>query len=79
MDSKVKKGIRSQIMGDLPTSRTSPSRPFEVTGIDYAGSIKGRLAKCRGNVTLEGYIAAFVCSGGVLETSLHIYFSQIKA
>ena len=45
----------AQIMGDLPTSRTSPSRPFEVAGIDYAGP------KCRGNVTLKDYIAGFVC------------------
>ena len=48
-------------MGDLPTSRTSPSKPFEVAGVDYVGPIKVCLAKCRGNVTLKGYIAVFVC------------------
>ena len=48
-------------MGHLPTPRTSPTKPFQVAGVDYAGSIKVRLSKCRGPSTLKGYIAIFVC------------------
>ena len=47
-------------MGDLPTLYSLPSRPFEVSGVDYAGPIEC-LAKCRGNVTHKGYIAMLVC------------------
>ena len=49
------------MMGDLPAERGSPSKPFLVSGVDYAGPIKVRLSKCRGPSTLKGYIAVFVC------------------
>lgn len=48
-------------MGSLPAARTTPSRPFSSTGIDYAGSIDIRAAKGRGRVAHKGYIAVFVC------------------
>ena len=48
-------------MGDLLFFRVVPSRPFSRAGVDYAGPIIIRLSKCRGNNTLKGYIAVFVC------------------
>ena len=48
-------------MGNLPSRRTAPSESFEVTGVDYAGPIKVRPSKLRGNITQKGYIAIFVC------------------
>lgn len=51
-------------MGNLPKTRLSPSRPFSVSGVDYAGPFlmnwnldrKGRHYK-----TSKTYIALFVC------------------
>ena len=51
----------TQLMGNLPSERTTSSKPFEVAGVDYAGPIKVRLAKVRGSITQKGYIAIFVC------------------
>ncbi|XP_070151009.1 uncharacterized protein [Polyergus mexicanus] len=48
-------------MGQLPSSRITPSRPFLNTGVDYAGPLtlktwRGRGAKCH-----KGWLAIFVC------------------
>ena len=51
----------TQLMGNLPEDRINPSAAFSVSGIDYSGPVKVRLAKTRGNVTQKGYIAIFVC------------------
>ncbi|GFV23861.1 uncharacterized protein TNCV_960551 [Trichonephila clavipes] len=37
-----------QLMGDLPTNRVTPSRPFSVCGMDYAGPIN--ILRYRGEV-----------------------------
>ncbi|XP_029670916.1 uncharacterized protein LOC115240087 [Formica exsecta] len=56
------RGVRAQqLMGQLPSSRISPSRPFLNTRVDYAGPItlktwRGRGAKCH-----KGWLAIFVC------------------
>ena len=52
---------RTQLMGDLLFFRVVSSKPFKRSGVDYAGPFKIRLSKCRGNNTLKGYIAVFVC------------------
>ena len=52
---------KSQLMGELPTPRVSPSHPFKRAGVDYAGSVKVRLSKSRGKRTFKGYIANFFC------------------
>lgn len=52
---------RQQLMGNLPTPRTNPSRPFTHTGVDYAGPIQVRVSKGRGNKAYKGYLAIFVC------------------
>ncbi|GFT81900.1 integrase catalytic domain-containing protein [Trichonephila clavipes] len=48
-------------MGDLPTHRVTPSRPFSVCGVDYAGPINVLRYRGRGAKTTKGYIALFVC------------------
>lgn len=53
--------LKHQLMGDLPPSRITPSRPFYHTGVDYTGYIFIKANKGRGVKTLKGYIAVFVC------------------
>jgi hypothetical protein len=48
-------------MGDLPAPRVTPSRPFTVTGIDYAGPIVIKNGYGRTTRTVKSYIAIFVC------------------
>lgn len=50
-----------QLMGNLPMERTTPCRPFQRTGVDYAGPIILKSSSGRGNRTIKGYIALFVC------------------
>lgn len=52
---------RSQLMGQLPSSRVTPSKVFLHTGVDYAGPINVRASKGRGNTSYKGYIALFIC------------------
>ncbi|XP_072403088.1 uncharacterized protein [Diabrotica undecimpunctata] len=49
------------IMGDLPQSRVTPSFPFAVTGVDYAGPFALRTSRHRGASSYKGYISLFVC------------------
>ncbi|GFU92673.1 integrase catalytic domain-containing protein [Trichonephila clavipes] len=49
-----------QLMDDLPTHRVTPSRPFSVCGVDYAGPINILRYRGRGAKTTKGYIALFV-------------------
>ncbi|XP_076660817.1 uncharacterized protein LOC143364246 [Halictus rubicundus] len=51
----------SQLMGDLPLHRVTPSRPFTHTGVDYAGPFKLKTAPGRGHKSIKGYVAIFVC------------------
>ncbi|GFX11442.1 integrase catalytic domain-containing protein [Trichonephila clavipes] len=48
-------------MGDLQTHRVTPSRPFSVCGVDYAGPINILRYRGRGAKTTKGYIALVVC------------------
>ena len=48
-------------MADLPAARVSPSRPFENTGVDYAGPILARPAKGRGTRPIRPTSPLFVC------------------
>lgn len=60
---KVKPTIPTAIMGDLPKQRvTKTSRPFDICGIDYAGPLKVRENKRRGNIPIsKAYICVFIC------------------
>lgn len=51
----------NQLMGQLPTARVTPSRPFKCSGVDYAGPISIRTSKGRGQHSYKGYICLFVC------------------
>nr|XP_034195364.1 uncharacterized protein LOC117611534 [Osmia lignaria] len=50
-----------QMMGQLPLSRVTPSRPFAHTGVDYAGPITMKNSKGRGSKTIKGWICVLVC------------------
>ena len=52
--------IETQLMGDLPSARTSPSRPFLHTGVDYAGPFLVRSSSGRGSKSHKTWIAVFV-------------------
>lgn len=51
----------NQLMGNLPEVRVKPSRPFLISGVDFAGPISCRMGKGRGAKTNKCYIALFVC------------------
>ncbi|XP_029175374.1 uncharacterized protein LOC114943813 [Nylanderia fulva] len=53
--------IPTQIMGNLPASRVSPSRPFTHAGIDYAGLFDVLWKKGRGHRSHKAYVSIFVC------------------
>ncbi|XP_071575678.1 uncharacterized protein [Temnothorax nylanderi] len=48
-------------MGNLPRARVMPTRPFQRTGVDYAGPIYIRTTKGRGHRAHKAFIAVFVC------------------
>ena len=48
-------------MGELPSARVQPSRPFLTTGVDYAGPISLKLGTPHSKIITKGYIAIFVC------------------
>lgn len=50
-----------QLMGQLPSERVIPSRPFLNTGVDYAGPFLIKTWKGRNARTYKGYVALFVC------------------
>lgn len=58
---KARPKTGQQLMGNLPSVRVTPSRPFTNTGIDYAGPIWSRTSKGRGHKATKSWIAVFVC------------------
>lgn len=52
---------RSQIMGDLPRVRVTPSRVFLHNGVDFAGPLQILMSRGRGARTTKAYIAIFIC------------------
>lgn len=53
--------VSQQMMGQLPEARVTPQRPFQSSGVDYAGPINLRATKGRGHHTTKGYICLFIC------------------
>ncbi|XP_062541281.1 uncharacterized protein LOC134209304 [Armigeres subalbatus] len=51
--------VRQQI-GQLPVARVTPSRPFAVTGVDYAGPVYLKAIHKRASPT-KAYICLFIC------------------
>lgn len=52
---------QDQLMAPLPEARVTPSRPFAIVGLDYAGPFALRTSKGRGQRSFKGYVAVFVC------------------
>jgi hypothetical protein len=57
---RFKAQATQQLMGELPSPRVQPSRPFLTTGVDYAGPISLKLGPTRSKTVTTGYIASFV-------------------
>ncbi|CAB0044667.1 unnamed protein product [Trichogramma brassicae] len=51
----------SHIMAPLPASRVTAARPFERTGVDYAGPFLVRQGRGKGIPTSKAWVAVFVC------------------
>ena len=49
-------------MANLPTCRVTPSRPFSVTVLDFAGPISTKESNRRSRCVLKSYICIFVCT-----------------
>lgn len=49
------------LMGDLPESRITPSRPFSKTGVDFAGPILIKTHLLRRTQNIKAYLCLFVC------------------
>ena len=64
---KIQFKAQSQLMGQLPKDRVTPSRPFSTTGVDYCGPFSYREGRGRGLRKMEGYIAVFVTKAVHLE------------
>lgn len=50
-----------QIMGELPAIRSTPSSPFSIVGIDYAGPVLTKLGKPRSYSRVKTCLCLFVC------------------
>jgi hypothetical protein len=48
-------------MGNLPSKRVQPARPFINCGVDYAGPIVIKQSKGRGKNSVKTYVALFIC------------------
>lgn len=51
----------AQIMGDLPSDRITPTRPFSIVGTDFAGPFKIKTSKLRSYQITKAYMCVFVC------------------
>jgi len=61
LSKTITKKASQQLMGQLPSARVQPARPFTTTGIDYAAPII-TTGSTRSKQTVKGYIAIIVCS-----------------
>ncbi|XP_046810005.1 uncharacterized protein LOC124420591 [Lucilia cuprina] len=59
--AKIRGVTARQLMGQLPSIRTIPARPFLHSGVDYAGPLSIKTWRGRGAKQYKGYIALFVC------------------
>jgi hypothetical protein len=48
-------------MGNLPSERVQPQRPFLISGVDYAGPYLIKTNNLRNTRKVKAYIALFVC------------------
>lgn len=59
--ARFKAKLGQQRMGQLPPERVRPARPFQSSGVDYAGSLRVRASKGRGHTSSKGYVCLFIC------------------
>ncbi|XP_052737821.1 uncharacterized protein LOC128198126 [Bicyclus anynana] len=59
--AKQKAAVKSQLMGDLPRERVTPTRPFLNSSTDFAGPYQVLSSKGRGMRTTKAYVCIFVC------------------
>ncbi|XP_053968620.1 uncharacterized protein LOC128870048 [Anastrepha ludens] len=57
---RLKPRVLQQIMGQLPTDRVRPSRPFITTGVDYCGPLQYK-CEVRNRPPVKCYVCIFVC------------------
>lgn len=59
--SRAKPKFAPPLMGELPQERVTPSYPFQISGVDYAGPfiLKDRLG--RGCKTYKAWVCLFIC------------------
>lgn len=50
-----------QLMGELPATRTTPSRPFSEVGLDFAGPMTIKRGNPRKPTLVKLYLCVFVC------------------
>ncbi|XP_043276021.1 uncharacterized protein [Venturia canescens] len=53
--------VPTQLMANLPPACVNSARPFQFTGVDYAGPIYLREASGRGKTCYKGFFVVFVC------------------
>lgn len=53
--------LGQQLMATLPSSRTRPSRPFKISGVDYMGPVGILMKIGRSPRIYKGYVCVFVC------------------
>lgn len=60
---RFKPDYLDQLMGDLPSERTRPGKPFEATGVDYAGPLLVKFMDRDGKTISahKAWIVVFVC------------------
>ncbi|XP_043659545.1 uncharacterized protein LOC122624160 [Drosophila teissieri] len=56
-----KKRLQTQLMGNLPRARSTFSRPFTHTGVDFAGPFDVKSCVGRACKITKGYVCVFVC------------------
>lgn len=59
--TKLKASFTPPLMGNLPSTRVTPRRPFSCVGIDLGGPFSLRDHKRRGAKCTKAYICLFVC------------------
>ena len=58
---RINPAIPEYTMGNLPSVRSTPARPFSNVGVDYCGPFHIKEKKFRNRTRVKVYIAVFVC------------------